>query len=189
MAITTITPVVLTGLNTFIEETSGTDFAALDATLGAKIPVTKRDEKLLIGIKHVAASGATLTSITTAPSDPTTGDKYYKAADDKIYTYGAADWDAGAAPSATLIYVFNNKFYMFVTDAMVEVFPTASVVAGSYLQSAFGNTTLALTPGCIAWIVVDSGRHLNSDGYIYITSNNGRGAITATVQAMAVRLP
>jgi hypothetical protein len=52
-----------------------------------------------------------------------------------------------------------------------------------------GDSELILTPSCIAWVVVESGRHLNSDGYVYISSDNGQGAITATVSAMAVNLP
>lgn len=162
MAITTITPVSLTSYNAFVAEAAATDFAAIDATLGAKVKLDKPDEKLLICVKHTAGASSALLSITTEPATCATGNIYYKAADSLIYTAtGTNTWGVeGAAPSATLIYSFNSKFYMAVTadevTSMVEVFPKIIIKAGSYLQKAFGDTELA---------------------------------ITATVSAMAVKLP
>ncbi len=53
MAITAVTPVVLTGYNVFVKESASTDLVALDATLGASFTMSARDEKYVICVTNV----------------------------------------------------------------------------------------------------------------------------------------
>lgn len=63
MAITVVTPVVITGYNTFVKETTSTDWVALDATLGAEFTMTARDEKYVICVQNAASSAVNVTAI------------------------------------------------------------------------------------------------------------------------------
>lgn len=63
MAITVVTPVVLTGYNAFVKETTSTDWVALDATLGAEFTMSARDEKYVICVQNAASTAVNVTAI------------------------------------------------------------------------------------------------------------------------------
>lgn len=58
MAITTVVPTVLSAFNTAEEQVA---LAAVDATLGARIPLTEADQKVLIRIQNSGEAAATAT--------------------------------------------------------------------------------------------------------------------------------
>ena len=84
MAITAVTPVVLTGYNTFVKESASTDLVALDATLGAEFTMSARDEKYVICVTNVHATD-NVTAIIQA------GDHIQSDFGTLSYTLAAAD--------------------------------------------------------------------------------------------------
>jgi hypothetical protein len=63
MAITSVTPVVLTAYNTFVKESTSTDWVAIDGTLGAEFTMSQKDEKYVICVQNAASTAVNVTAI------------------------------------------------------------------------------------------------------------------------------
>lgn len=93
--------------------TAGSDHtrAGEDHTLAAADHVTaEADHATWAGYRVVVKSVGE-----TAPASPSSGDKWYKTTDNKIYSYDGSSWDSGVAATtgATIVNSATNDVYVF----------------------------------------------------------------------------